>query len=127
MKPQVLIAIAIKNAEEAINFYKNIFDLKVIELNKENAGIKIIDSTLEINNWRFKIYDIDSEVKETENNNWEIHLIYDSRKKVKDIFEKLKLSGEQIIKLGEHYSDTYLGKIKDKYNINWCILTRNEE
>ena len=122
------------NAEEAINFYKDVFGGK-IEINRwsempPNPKMpvsdawqnKIMHSSLNIREG-VTIYLSDSlqEGEVTSDNNVFIHVEFDSEDEVRKVYEALSAGGKVNMPLDKTFWNAVYGDLVDKFGVSWGL------
>lgn len=123
MKQFIYPYIMYKNTNEAVEYYKGIFDAKVnyTMLGKDTPNCpedqleRVMHLELIIEDSLF--YMADDEIEDL--GRIHLHLDYQDLDNMKKVFEKMKKEGNVLQEIGETYWGAVFGIIKDKFNITW--------
>jgi len=117
------------NCQEALNFYADLFDGKVI--NRQTYEDKEIDipsnyrdklqhAELKGNNVHFMAYDASPDTPLNNGNQMYMSIDASNKNEGQDLFDKLSSQG----KIHHNYRERewgYFGRCTDKYGINWMV------
>lgn len=123
-------------AEEALYFYKEIFNGKIENMIRygegkgdipsvqldENTKNRIENARLDFGNNCFNVSDILPGEKFIVGNNIHLDIVFFDDKNIKGFFDKLAVGGEIIEPLGAKPFSPNYGNLTDKFGINWSIM-----
>lgn len=124
---KIIPNIAVKNCPRALEYYKEVFNCKVenvqladgVEIFNGNDG-KIVHSELIINkDCVLYLTDIFDEIK----NESKINLVLDldSEDEIQIIFNRLSIKGEIKLDIQKTFWGAYHAVVEDRYNILWSL------
>ena len=123
-------------AEEAINFYKDIIGAEVIMLNRmgegpmdipENLKNKIMHARLQIGDTLIYLSDTFDEFKINKGNNVALSLEVDEPAKVDSLFEKLSAGGQPTMPPNDSFWGSRFSMLTDKFGVNWMVSCHLEK
>lgn len=123
-------------AEEALNFYKEVFNGKIENMIRygegkgdtsadqldENTKKRIENARLDFGSNCFNVSDILPGEKFIVGNNIHLDIVFFDDKNVKETFNKLAVGAEIIEPLGEKPFSPNYGNLTDRFGINWSIM-----
>lgn len=145
MIKKMIVEFPVKNSQEALAFYKNVFKIEVINSVMSNSPgtptnlhhlkntkeTVINDSLLKINNDYFKIYEWNSEFDgpydEKIIRNFNLNLQFSAQNDTQELWDKFKKDNrtKEIIKLGKVTVGDFwffYGVIEDPFKIRWTFI-----
>ncbi len=126
---EIITFLTVENCLEAIDFYKDVFEAKVIgEMTmlesipgfEEYKG-KVGHSTIQIGESRIFMNDALDEFPMTIGERVQLVLDMETEQKLRNAFEKLVNGGEVVTELQEVHWGALFGTVKDKFGITWQI------
>lgn len=118
------------NCQEALSFYQDCFDGKII--NKQTYEDKDVDipqnyrnklqhAELKAKGLHLMAYDAAPDTPLQEGNRVQLGVDLDSKEETKALFEKLSSGGQVMTELTDTSWDAYYGRVRDKFGINWML------
>jgi PhnB protein len=124
------------NGIEAIRFYEETFNAEVIEFKtyaelpnaQEGDEQLLLHANLKIGGNDIMLSDTDPEHPIEAGTHISVALVTDDADQTSDIYRKIREhDGEEIMPLQETFFSPAYGKVKDKYGIEWQLMTTIEE
>ena len=118
------------NAEEVLNFYKDVFDGEIIALNRygdspmkgdESLNDKIIHSRLKFGDNLIMISDSFNGQLANTDGNIQLSVEVDDENKIKEVFDKLAEGGKVTMPLAKQFWGATFGMLQDKFGVNWMF------
>lgn len=127
-------------AEEALNFYKEIFSGTVTNIIRFGEVIdnyptgmitepyrnRIANARLDFGTNMFNVCDAMPTAKLTVGNNIAMDLVFFEGEDIHGIFEALSVGGEVMMPLKKTYFSPNFGILVDKFSINWTIMQMHQ-
>ncbi|WGK66024.1 VOC family protein [Croceiramulus getboli] len=118
------------NCQEALNFYQDCFDGKII--NKETYEGKEIDipehyrnklqhAELKGKGVHIMAYDAAPDTPLTEGNQVQLSVSIDSKEELENLFNKLSAGGHVDTQLQETSWNAYYGRVRDQFGVHWML------
>jgi PhnB protein len=117
-------------AEEVLNFYKDVFNGEVIALNRyadspmqvtENWKNKIIHARLKFGDNIIMISDSHNGQLASKEGNIQLSVEVDDEKKIEEVFNKLAEGGKVTMPLAKQFWGATFGMLQDKFGVNWMF------
>jgi len=117
-------------AEEVLNFYKDVFNGEVIALNRyadspmqvnEDWKNKIIHSRLKFGDNIIMISDSHNGQLASKEGNIQLSVEVDDEKKIEEAFNKLAEGGKVTMPLAKQFWGATFGMLQDKFGVNWMF------
>jgi PhnB protein len=117
-------------AEEALNFYKEVIGGEVIMLSRMGEGPmdtpehlknKIMHARMQIGDTLLYLSDTFEESKINKGNNVALSLEVDEPAKVDSLFEKLSLGGQATMPPNDAFWGSRFSMLTDKFGVNWMV------
>lgn len=130
------------NAEEAVHFYADVFQAKVIDISKfkdipdspdnppipEEAKELVMNASIELPNESYMMFsDNYPGTPYTVGNNVSLTLIYKNPEETRAAFDKLKEGGNIEMELQKTFWSPLYGNVIDKFGIQWQVSTEDAE
>lgn len=130
------------NADEAIRFYADVFEAKVLDSTKfkempsipdeppipEAAKELIMNATIQLPNESYIMFsDNFPGTPYTVGTNVSLTLIYEDPEETRSVFDKLKVDGKIEMELQETFWSPLYGNLFDKFGIQWQVSTLEAE
>ncbi|MDE3237121.1 MAG: VOC family protein [Bacteroidota bacterium] len=118
------------NAEEALNFYRDVFDGKIFMLNRydkapfpteEKEKNKILHARLSFDGNVIMISDAMKEREVYASTNIQMSLQIEDADKMNAVFLKLSEGGTVLMPIAEQFWGSKFGMLKDKFGIDWLL------
>lgn len=118
------------NAEEVLNFYKDVFDGEILVINRygdspmkgdESLNDKIIHSRLKFGNNIIMISDSFNGQLANTDGNIQLSVEVDDDKKIEEIFSKMAEGGKVTMPLAKQFWGATFGMLQDKFGVNWMF------
>ena len=118
------------NAEEVLNFYKDVFDCEIIALNRygdspmksdESLKNKIIHSRLKFGDNIIMISDSFNGQLADSGGNIQLSVEVDDSNKIENVFNKLAEGGKVTMPLAKQFWGATFGMLQDKFGVNWMF------
>ena len=118
------------NAEEVLNFYKDVFDGEIIMLSRygdspmqvdEDWKDKIIHARLKFGDSLLMISDGPKDFKTTTNGNIQLSVEMDDDNKMEEVFNKLAEGGKITMPLQKQFWGARFGMLTDKFGTGWMF------
>jgi len=118
------------NAEEVLNFYRDIFDGEIIRLSRYGDGpmpvdddwkSKIMHVSLKFGDSLIMISDGPKGYKSSTDGNIQLSVDFDDADKMEKTFNKLAAGGTIVLPLAKQFWGARFGMLKDKYGIGWMF------
>ena len=118
------------NCEEAINFYKGIFDAEITSFQRfgdasmpveDDHRDKVMHATLSFDGLTLMFSDGAPHKGVTPGNNVHVILHYDDENEMRSDFEKLAKGGEVHMDLQDTFWGSVFGQLVDRYGIRWML------
>ena len=117
-------------AEEVLNFYKDVFNGEVIALNRyadspmqvnEDWKNKIIHSRIKFGDNIIMISDSHNGQLTSKEGNIQLSVEVDDEKKIEEVFNKLAEGGKVTMPLAKQFWGATFGMLRDKFGVNWMF------
>jgi len=117
-------------AEEVLNFYKDVFNGEVIALNRyadspmqvnEEWKNKIIHSRIKFGDNIIMISDSHNGQLTSKEGNIQLSVEVDDEKKIEEVFNKLAEGGKVTMPLAKQFWGATFGMLRDKFGVNWMF------
>ena len=117
-------------AEEVLNFYKDVFNGEVIALNRyadspmqvnEDWKNKIIHARLKFGDNIIMISDSHNGQLASKEGNIQLSVEVDDEKKIEEAFNKLAEGGKVTMPLAKQFWGATFGMLHDKFGVNWMF------
>ncbi|MCF7930372.1 MAG: glyoxalase/bleomycin resistance/extradiol dioxygenase family protein [Acholeplasmataceae bacterium] len=123
--------------ESAIEFYKQVFDLKVLEIMKmsdapedennplpESIKNLIMHAEIELFGSRIMLSDSPKDFgrEVVKGNNFSLAICTDDKKAMTNAWNKLKIGAQINIELGPQFFSELYGRLVDKFGISWQFI-----
>ena len=117
-------------AEEVLNFYKDVFNGEVIALNRyadspmqvnEDWKNKIIHSRIKFGDNIIMISDSHNGQLASKEGNIQLSVEVDDEKKIEEVFNKLAEGGKVTMPLAKQFWGATFGMLQDKFGVNWMF------
>ena len=117
-------------AEEVLNFYKDIFNGEIIALNRyadspmqvnEDWKSKIIHARLKFGDNLIMISDSHNGQLASKEGNIQLSVEVDDEKKIEEVFNKLAEGGKVTMPLAKQFWGATFGMLQDKFGVNWMF------
>jgi PhnB protein len=117
-------------AEEVLNFYKDVFNGEVIALNRyadspmqvnEDWKNKIIHSRIKFGDNIIMISDSHNGQLASKEGNIQLSVEVDDEKKIEELFNKLAEGGKVTMPLAKQFWGATFGMLQDKFGVNWMF------
>ena len=126
------------NAEEALNFYKNILDGEILMVSRygdapmpidEDWKNKIMHARLQFGNSIFYVSDGPKGYTSSKDGNIQLSVDVPDENKIAEIFNKMAEGGQVTMPLAKQFWGATFGMLKDKFGIGWMFNceAKNEE
>lgn len=118
------------NAEEVLNFYKDVFDGEIVALSRygdspmpadEDWKNKIIHSRLKFGDNLIMISDSFKGQPFSTNGNIQLSVEVDDENKMEKVFNKLAEGGQITMPLAKQFWGAIFGMLQDKFGVNWMF------
>ncbi len=131
MKQFIYPYLCLENTMEAAKYYEKMFQGEIIYImyGKDTPNCPE-DRLEEVMHLQLKVNDNQifmSEYKGTPNDIVQLHLDYEDKAQMIDVFNRFKAESVIVQDLGETHWGAYFGVIKDKYGITWQFHYMLEE
>lgn len=125
-------------AEEALNFYKNIFDGEITMVSRygeapmpidEDWKNKLMHARLKFGNSMIYISDGPKDYKSSKDGNIQLSVDVPDQNKIEEVFNKMAEGGHVTMPLANQFWGAKFGMLKDKFGIGWmfnCELKKDE-
>ena len=126
-------------AEEALNFYKEIFDGEILMTSRyseapmpvdEDWKNKLIHARLKFGNSMIYLSDGPKGYKSSKEGNIQLSVDVPDENKIEEIFTKMAEGGQVTMPLANQFWGAKFGMLKDKFGIGWmfnCELKKSED
>ena len=117
-------------AEEVLNFYKDVFDGEIISINRygdspmkgdESLNDKIIHSRLKFGDNLIMISDSFNGQLAHKDGNIQLSVEVDDEKRMEQAFNKLAEDGKVTMPLAKQFWGATFGMLQDKFGVNWMF------
>lgn len=117
-------------AEEVLNFYKDVFNGEIIVLNRyadspmqvnEDWKNKIIHARLKFDNNIIMISDSHNGQLAYKQGNIQLSVEVEDEKKIEEVFNKLAAGGKVTMPLAKQFWGATFGMLQDKFGVNWMF------
>ena len=117
-------------AEDVLNFYKDVFGGEIIMISRyadspmqvpEDWKNKIIHSRLKFGDNLVMISDSHNGQLTSKEGNIQLSLEVDDENKIKEVFDKIAEGGRVTMPLAKQFWGATFGMVQDKYGINWML------
>ncbi|MBV9963675.1 MAG: VOC family protein [Parafilimonas sp.] len=117
-------------AEEVLNFYKDVFDGEILVISRygdspmqanEDWKNKIIHSRLKFGDNLIMISDSHNGQLANKEGNIQLSVEVDDKKKIEEVFNKLAESGKVTMPLAKQFWGATFGMLQDKFGVNWMF------
>ncbi len=118
------------NAEEAMNFYKDCFNGKILGIERyQNSPVdvpeefkqKVMHMTLELQNGTIMASDSYDKVEAT-STKIQFCVNFENLAEMKDAYDKMLIKGKQTMRIEPQFWGDYMGAIRDNFGINWMFI-----
>ncbi len=118
------------NAEEALNFYKDILDGEIIRINRygeapmpvdEEWKIKLMHARLKFGNSILYVSDGPKDFKVTRSQDIQLSVDVPDEKKIDEIFNKMAEGGKITMPLADQFWGAKFGMLHDKFGVGWMF------
>lgn len=118
------------NAEEALNFYKDIFNGEIISVSRykdspakveEGWADKIIHARLKFDDNLLMLSDGHKSDNSTTNESLQLSVEIEDENKIKEVFEKLSSGGKIKLPLAKQFWGALFGMLEDKFGVHWML------
>jgi len=127
----IVTALTVNNAEQAIDFYKDVFNAEVLGeivyldttpgFEDEKYEGLIVHSAIKFGNTTLFINDQIEEFYQKEGRTIQLCVFLESMEELKERFGKLQVDGEVEREIEEEHWGATSGSIKDKFDIVWHL------
>ncbi len=126
-------------AEEALEFYKNIFDGEITMSSRygdapmpvdEDWKNKLMHARLKFGNSLIYVSDGPKGYKSSKDGNIQLSVDVPDEKKIEEVFNKMAEGGQVTMPLAKQFWGAKFGMLKDKFGVGWmfnCELAKNEK
>lgn len=117
-------------AEEALNFYKNIFDGAITMMSRysdapmpvdEDWKNKVMHARLKFGNSIIYISDGPKNYKSSKDGNIQLSVDVSDENKIEEVFNKMAEGGQVTMPLANQFWGAKFGMLKDKFGIGWMF------
>jgi len=118
------------HAEEAMNFYKNIFDGEITMVSRygdapmpvdEDWKNKLMHGRLKFDNNMIFISDGPKNYKSSKDGNIQLSVEVPDENKIDEVFNKMAEGGQVTMPLANQFWGAKFGMLKDKFGIGWMF------
>ncbi|MEP6467935.1 MAG: VOC family protein [Parafilimonas sp.] len=118
------------NAEEVLNFYRDVFDGEIIMINRygdspmksdESLKDKIIHSRVKFGENILMISDSFDGRLANADGNIQLSVEIDDTKKIEEVFNKMAEGGKITMPLAKQFWGATFGMLQDKFGVNWMF------
>ncbi len=118
------------NAEEALNFYNNVFNGEIGMVNRYGDGPmqvdddwknKIMHAELKFGNSMIFVSDGPKGYKSGKDGNIQLSVDVPDENKIEEVFNKMAEGGEVTMLLADQFWGAKFGMLKDKFGIGWMF------
>ncbi|MGW8824749.1 VOC family protein [Paenibacillus lautus] len=113
--------VIVDNCEDALKFYREVFDGEVKVLNKKDgkatfAHFLLDNSIIQISDSAVVGYPV------THGGNHRIYLQFDNEEEIKTVYEAFKTGGKVDSELQKTFFGALLAVLTDKFGVNWNLV-----
>jgi PhnB protein len=117
-------------AEEVLNYYKDVFDGEILIINRygdspmqvsDDWKNKIIHARLKFDNNIIMISDSHNGQLANKEGNIQLSVEVDDEKKLEQVFNKLAEGGKVTMPLAKQFWGATFGMLRDKFGVNWMF------
>jgi len=117
-------------AEEVLNFYKDVFDGEILVINRygdspmkgdESLNDKIIHARLKFGDNLIMISDSFNGQLANNDGNIQLSVEVDDEQKMEKVFNKLAEGGKVVMPLAKQFWGATFGMLQDKFGVNWMF------
>jgi PhnB protein len=117
-------------AEEALHFYKDVFNGEIIVLSRyadspmqveEDWKNKIVHARLKFDDNLIMISDSHNGQLASKEGNIQLSVEVDDEKKIEEVFNKLAEGGKITLPLAKQFWGATFGMLQDKFGVNWMF------
>ncbi len=118
------------DAEEVLNFYKDVLDGEILVISRygdspmqvdEDWKNKIVHSRLKFGNNLLMISDSHNGQLASKEGNIQLSVEVDDEKKIEEVFNKMSEGGKVTMPLAKQFWGATFGMLQDKFGVNWMF------
>lgn len=118
------------NAEEALNFYKNILDGEILMVSRygdapmpsdEDWKNKLMHARLKFGNSILYVSDGPKNYKSSKDGNIQLSVDVPDENKIEEVFNRMAEGGQVTMPLADQFWGAKFGMLKDKYGVGWMF------
>ena len=118
------------NCEEALNFYKEVFNGEIIQLSRygespmntaENIKDKVMHARLQFGEVLIMASDMINDPPIRSGDNVSLSVECDNERQLQDVFSKIAAGGKITMPLQEQFWGATFGMLTDKFGIHWMF------
>lgn len=118
------------NAEEVLNFYKDVFNGEILMLSRygdspspveDDWKNKIIHARLKFDDNLLMLSDGNKNDQSLPNESVQLSVEVEDENRIKEVFDKLSAGGKVKLPLGKQFWGATFGMLVDKFGVHWML------